>query len=577
MSTATQNLVFKIYNHTVGVALATIGVLVAAKDSPTKRFKPANPYRVLVNERTPESGCNLFTHSASPPHTMRLKIFFLTGFILLFSIPSFAEPPALPKGLAPEKPSLPVGLESPALPGGLSPIKPALPSGLNTPELPGGLAPDKPELPEGTDTPGLPEGLSRPSVSDQPTTDQEEDFVEDEPFIAINGFWDTRGGIRTQSDPHQDRFSLGETRLQFELQKEIGPVTARLVSDFLYDALAPTQNINLETGTGWIDLREANIAFSPFSFADLKIGRQILTWGTGDLIFINDLFPKDWRSFFVGREVEYLKAPSDAIKTSFFSDYANLDVIFTPRFDPDRFINGERVSYFNPGLGEIAGQNAVVRVDRPDSAEWSFRLYQTIGVNELAIYGYNGFWKSPASLNPTTGEATYPDLSTIGASLRRPFLKGIANIEVGYYHSPDSDNGSNPLVRNSEMRFLLGYEQEIVKNLSLGLQYYVEWMQDYDNYENTLPQGIPKRDEDRHLLTTRLTWLTLKQNLIWSLFVFYSPSDQDVYFRPKIHYKITDHWSTELGGNFFTGEKIHTFFGQFKNNNNVYAAFRYSF
>lgn len=495
----------------------------------------------------------------------------------MVSSSAFAEPPALPNGLGSEKPSLPAGLNSPDLPGGLSSEKPALPSGLKSPDLPGGLTSGSPNLPAGMDAPGLPAGLSSPAVSNEPEPEQEVDFVDDEPFISINGFWDTRGGVRTQSDPHEDQFSLGETRLQIELQKEIGPVTARLVTDFLYDALAETQNINLETGTGWIDLREANIAFSPFSFVDLKAGRQILTWGTGDLLFINDLFPKDWRSFFVGREVEYLKAPSDSLKASLFSDYANLDVVFTPRFDPDRFINGERVSYFNPALDEIAGQNAIVNVDRPDSAEWALRLYRTLGVNELAVYGYNGYWKSPAGLDPATGKATYPDLSTIGTSLRRPLLQGIANIEVGYYHSPDSDSGSNPLVRNSEMRFLLGYEQEIVKNLSFGLQYYVEWMQDYDHYENNLPQGIPKRDEARHLLTNRLTWLTLNQNLVWSLFTFYSPSDQDVYFRPKVHYKVTDHWSAELGGNFFTGEKKYTFFGQFQNNNNVYAAFRYGF
>ncbi|MFW6031595.1 MAG: hypothetical protein ACOC9T_03300, partial [Myxococcota bacterium] len=32
--------------------------------------------------------------------------------------------------------------------------------------------------------------------------------------------------------------------------------------------------------------------------------------GTGDLVFLNDLFPKDWRSFLLGRDLDYLKAPS---------------------------------------------------------------------------------------------------------------------------------------------------------------------------------------------------------------------------------------------------------------------------
>jgi hypothetical protein len=73
---------------------------------------------------------------------------------------------------------------------------------------------------------------------------------------------------------------------------------------------------------------------------DVKLGRQILTWGTGDLIFINDLFPKDWISFFIGRDTDYLKAPSDAIKVSLFGEQANLDIVYTPQFDSDRFIEG---------------------------------------------------------------------------------------------------------------------------------------------------------------------------------------------------------------------------------------------
>lgn len=468
----------------------------------------------------------------------------------------------------------PAALSAPPLPSGLETEKPELPPGLQTPGLPAGLQSDKPKLPSGIAPPALPGGLTEPAKQPEPFGERDE---ETRPFVSVTGFWDNRGGIRTQNDPYEDRVSIGETRLHVGLQKEIGAVTANLVSDFIYDSQAPSQKINLNTGQGWIDLREANIAFSPFAFSDIKIGRQILTWGTGDLIFINDLFPKDWQAFFIGRDVEYLKAPSDAVKTSWFSDIVNLDVIFTPQFDADRAITGERLSYYNPALGDLAGRNAIIDATRPDSPEWSLRLYKTVGVNELALYGYNGFWKSPAGVDPTTGKATYPDLSVIGSSIRRPLFAGIANFEMGYYLSPDAENGNNPYVQNSEARFLLGYEQELVKNLTLGLQYYVEWLQDYDSYLRTLPTGMPQRDEVRHVITQRLTWLTLNQNLTWSLFSYFSPSDLDAYLRPNIHYKITDAWSAELGGNFFIGADNDTFFGQFKKNNNIYAAIRFGF
>jgi hypothetical protein len=34
------------------------------------------------------------------------------------------------------------------------------------------------------------------------------------------------------------------------------------------------------------DLRELSLIFFPLDFVDVKIGRQVLTWGTGDLLFM---------------------------------------------------------------------------------------------------------------------------------------------------------------------------------------------------------------------------------------------------------------------------------------------------
>ncbi|NOQ64469.1 MAG: hypothetical protein GQ582_08155 [Methyloprofundus sp.] len=402
---------------------------------------------------------------------------------------------------------------------------------------------------------------------------------ENEPFINVSGFWDIRGGVRTQSDPHEDTFSLGETRLQIALQKDVGPVSFNVVSDFLYDPIALSQHVDLKTGQGWVDLREANLAFSPLSFMDIKFGRQILTWGTGDLIFINDLFPKDWQAFFIGRDLEYLKAPSDALKTSFFTDYGNLDFVYTPWFNADRGITGARVSYYNPMTDSIEGRNAIIDSEVPDDGEYALRLYKTIAGNELALYGYHGYWKSAMGFNPQTGNARHPKMRSLGASARRPVWKGIANIEVGYYDSYEKSAYQDPFTTNSEARFLIGYEQEVMKNFSVGLQYYVEWMQDYKGYVagQEMIGGRVTRDEVRHLLTNRLTYMSHQQNVTWSLFTFFSPSDLDAYFRPTISYKVTDAWMTEVGGNFFVGKEKYSFFGQFEQNNNVYMSVRYSF
>ena len=397
-------------------------------------------------------------------------------------------------------------------------------------------------------------------------------FLEALPF-EFHGFLDARGGLRTQDDPHESKTAtLGETRLQLNLSKALDWAKFRLKSDFLYDGVKEGASV---------DLREANAILTPFEFMDLKVGRQILTWGTGDYIFINDLFPKDYKSFFIGRDDEYLKAPSNALKSSLYTKILNLDLVYSPRFNPDRFIDGKRLSYFNQELGRLAGEDAVIypqkRNEWFEDSEIAMRLSRDIKGYGLDLYGYNGFWKSPVGFDPQTEKATFPRLSVFGLSARGKAWGGIGNIEMGYYDSRDDRSGKNPFIPNSQIRYLAGYEQELAKDFTVGIQYYFEQMLQYGAYKQTLPRGSHAAAEYGHVITLRLTKLLMYQNLRLSLFTFYSPSDQDAYVRPNIHYKITDHWSAEAGANIFLGEKDYTFFGQYKNDTNVYMGIRWSF
>ena len=388
----------------------------------------------------------------------------------------------------------------------------------------------------------------------------------------IHGFYEMRGGYRTQNDRYQKDKSVMETRLQLEASTFTDWADFKFKGDLLGDFV-------LEEGD--FDFREGWVFARPTEYLDVKIGRQILTWGTGDLLFINDLFPKDWQAFFIGRDVDYLKAPSDAAKLSFFTELINIDIVYTPQFDPDRYVRGERLSYWYAPENRRAGRDRRTPAERPDDwfrdDEIAVRLYRTISNYEVALYGYRGFWKSPAGQSPTTGRPIFPDLNAYGASVRGPLGSGIANAEIGYYESADDKSGKDPLINNSEMRYLVGYTQEIVADLNAGVQYYIEQMLDYSAYKRSHPTGSKRRDRDRHVVTLRLTQLLWNQNLELSMFTYYSPSDNDAYLRPSIHYKATDHLALETGANVFVGKSPHTFFGQFEDNTNIYAAVRYSF
>lgn len=409
--------------------------------------------------------------------------------------------------------------------------------------------------------------LFRAAAEPSPEKGKPDPFVEN---LSVHGFYELRAGYRLRKDPYEKDMSIMEQRLQIELATYTDWADFKVKGDVYGDLVEEQADF---------DLREAFIFTRPTDFMDLKVGRQVLTWGTGDLVFINDLFPKDWNSFFIGRDSEYLKAPSDAVKASFFSELVNLDVVYTPQFDPDRFINGERISYWNSGLGRLAGQDAIIHTD-PDrwfrDDELAMRLYKNINNYEYAVYAYRGYWKSPGGMNAAGNQAIFPDLNVYGASVRGNVGKGIGNLEFGYYESADDQSGNNGNINNSELRFLAGYSQEIGKDFTAGLQYYVEHMLDYGQYKDSAPTGL-NHDRDRHLITLRLTKLLMNQNLTCSLFTYFSPSDKDVYARPNINYKLSDNLTVEGGANIFFGDYPDTFFGQFENNTNIYTAVRYSF
>ncbi len=399
-----------------------------------------------------------------------------------------------------------------------------------------------------------------------------QDRLYDKYGIDLNGFIEGRQGWRLQDDPYEKDASISEMRMQLDLSKDANWGIIKLKGDLVGDQVEEK---------AYAELRELNLDVSPLDFMDVKIGHQTLTWGTGDLLFINDLFPKDWKSFFIGRDDEYLKAPSDAIKASIFFDLFNIDIVYSPVFNASRYIDGTRLSYRNSMLGRTAGRDFIFDDIERNSYfrddEYAARLSKNIGGIELGFYGYNGFWKTPEGLDAKEPKLWYPKLSAYGASARGALWGGIGNLEVGFYNSRDDRDGDDPLVRNSEIRILAGFERELASDFTGGFQYYQEWMQKYDSYKSTLPAGTVPKDEFRHVFTLRLTKLLMNQTLRLSLFTYYSPSDQDGYIRPKVHYKVTDQWAIEAGANIFAGKNNYTFFGQFQDNTNAYAGIRWSF
>ena len=333
----------------------------------------------------------------------------------------------------------------------------------------------------------------------------------------------------------------------------------------------------------WWGPRELYIAFTPFSFADVKIGEQILTWGTGDYIFINDQFPKDYVSFIIGRDDDYLKLPSYAGRLTLSNKFASLDLVAIPAFTPNNVPKGKRISFFDPLFGRVVGtQSDRYFVEPPmkiNNTEAAARLYGTVNSYEWALYYNHGFYKSPVGYkNQQAGELYYPELDVYGASIQGPLpvIGGIANFETGLLNSKEDDYAKNRLVQDSTMQYLVGYKRGFKNDFEAGLQCYIIQMMHYTAYKNSLLPGDLKDDKIYQQYTLRLTKLFANQTVNASLFAFYSPVDKDAYLRPSLSWKATDAWSIVIGGNIFLGNQDNADWGQFKGDSNIYSRLRYS-
>lgn len=395
--------------------------------------------------------------------------------------------------------------------------------------------------------------------------------------LYTDGFVQGLFGGRLDSDnPTVNEQTVNETRFQLRMEKfgDGSEFFSRL--DFVYDGVGREEYT-------W-EMREAYFKFRLGEKIDVKIGRQILTWGTGDLIFINDVFAKDYRSFFIGRDDQYLKAPQNALRFEYYNSLGNFSLVVTPSFEANRLPRGDRLSYYMPGIGLVGtGMGEMFYFEPPlpeksfDNAELAFRFQKQMGNFNSALYFYRGFYKNPIGFDPSAMLPIYPKLNIYGVSIRGSIAGGILWAEGGYFDSRQDPNGNDPYMPNSSLTGMVGFERQVATNLTANIQWQFDYMTDYELFAAQQMPGLFVRDEVKHLLTSRITKLLNSETVTLSAFTFYSPTDEELYFRGAVEYKYTDEVTLTAGGNIFDGSHPNTDFGQFQLNDNLYLKMTYGF
>ncbi len=394
-------------------------------------------------------------------------------------------------------------------------------------------------------------------------------FAED---IDIHGFFQGNYSVGLDgSNPDGGDLKWAEEKLQLKISANKKSFYLFIKGELSYDHISEESEL---------ELRESYLDYLSDNW-DLRLGRQVITWGLGDLIFINDVFPKDYEAFFSGRPMEYLKKGIDGIKIGIYPSFASAELVIIPFFEPNVHPNNKRFWMYDP-MPTVINRREQEPTTNMENTEIALRLYRDIAGFDASLYFYRGFYRQPSMLPdsltaPTKIKLFYPELSVYGASLQGRALDGIVSFEGGYYDSRQDRKGTDLMIPNKSTRFLIGYQRQLWEDFTASMQYYTVYMYDYNQYKINLPSGFPKEKRLQDLLTLRLTHLFMHQTLRLSFFSFWSLSDGDYMFIPEVKYNFSDNIWTAIGANVFGGGETWNQFGQLDNNDNIYLQLRYEF
>lgn len=396
--------------------------------------------------------------------------------------------------------------------------------------------------------------------------------VQSQSNMNLHGYLEPAYGVKSSDEePISRRNVLKEMRLM--LQKKLYGDRGEVLDVSLLATTDDSQN------NSDLELREGSLFLPVTRSLEIKAGRQVMSWGPSQFEFINDHFTKDFTSFFIGRDLEFLKAPEDAVKLSYFGESANVDLIGSPNFEPDRLPRGEVIPVYNPGLRRLTASDSAPNVREPedsvDHGEYHIRLHQTYGRWEAALYGYRGFVGQPAGWDGNT--TFYPELASAGFSLRGPFMDSVVWLEGSYDDIRDDLAGDTVNLPTDRAKVGVGLRYRTSPTVSYMVQAITAKQLDAGTYRSRLPSNHPDKHEYRNRLqvaTTRTYW---SDRLTLTLRGFAGLTEEDWYSRTSLNYEWSDAVTISGGGLFYGADYDFTRFGALDENDMGYVRIRYGF
>lgn len=319
-----------------------------------------------------------------------------------------------------------------------------------------------------------------------------------------------------------------------------------------------------------------------FAHADLHLGKQIVAWGRADGINPTDnLTPRDYTVRLPFEDDQRL-GTSAATLNLYLTPTHTLTVFATPFFEPTIVplpSDGYEVVERTPAAS-LSNTEAGVRLNKvAESLDWSISYYRGFSLIPSV--------RLPAIHSGTPRmEMTYDRITVVGADVARNYGRFGVRAEVGYFDTSD-DDGRNPVVKNSQLYWIAGFDRSFYENLNFNIQYFQRRVRNHRDPATLTDPSLRttaltnavfngQRDAVNQGISFRINNQWLHNTLEAEIFGVANLTRNDSFMRAAISYSLDDHWTLTVGGEYYRGD-ADTQYGSLSGNNSGFVEARYGF
>lgn len=334
------------------------------------------------------------------------------------------------------------------------------------------------------------------------------------------------------------------------------------------------------------ELWDAFVEANPIQGLSVKLGRQIVMWGTSESLRVTDILnPLDYREPGV-TDIENMRLPLAMTRLDYTWRQLTLSGIAIHEFRPSKLPVMGSDFYFN----DQAMPHAYEPEDTLENTGYALSLTARLTGWDLSLYYADIYANLPylimsrgplivqqplqePVLVPADYENWYSRIKMYGAAMTAAYKKWLLKLEAAYFQGNCYFNVPNE--EKDLLNTLIGLEYSGFRDTLITVEYSVQHIFDYEAQMQQFPDRVEEYENQAALRISR-DYMRDTLHVLATVILMDDHGDDGWLARLQLEYDWTDNLSTALGGVVY-GAAEDGRYAALKDNDRLFALIRYSF